>query len=345
VCAQPRIAVIGAGWFATIANLPSLADYDGADLVAICDRDAARAKETAARFGIPNCHTEVEELVAAGNVDGVVISVPHTAHYPVGRAVLDAGLHLLMEKPLALRATEAWDIAHRAESRGLHAMVGETYHFTSVAHRIRTELPRIGELLQITATFASHTERYFRGTPASADGRGASYADPALSGGGQGHTQLSHVAGLIAWTTGLRAAEVFAYMNNRDVAVDLVDSVAVRFVGGALGSLSATATMPPGHQAIQQIVYYGLDGVIVHDLLAAEGEVRPVGAPAERIALEPGEQAYPIGAPARAFADLIAGRSTENPAPVTPAAYSVELLEAAYRSADQGGPVRIDELI
>lgn len=338
----PRIAVIGAGWYATLANIPSLVEYSGADLVAVCDTDRVRAAETAAKFDIPHCFTDVADLLSAGLADGVVVTVPHTAHYPVCRSALDAGLHVLVEKPMTLSARDAWDLVDR--SAGRHLVVGQTFNFTSVAARVRAALPRIGELVQVVGTFASHTLRLFAGESALPDGRGGSYSDPRLVGGGQAHTQLSHLVGALCWTTNLRAVEVFAYFDNRGLPVDVVNSVAVRFVGGALGSLSGTGTMPRRQAAQQHITYYGADGVIRYDLAGASAEVLLAGGETERIELAADESAYPIEAPARAFADLIAGRVDSTPGAPRPAAHSVELLDAAYRSAAQRRPISIAEL-
>jgi predicted dehydrogenase len=335
----PRIAVIGAGWYATLANIPGLIGYSGADLVAICDIDRNRATETAEKFGIPHRFTDVAELLSSGVADGVVVTVSHSAHYPVCRAALDAGLHVMVEKPMTLTARDAWDLVDRAA--GLHLMVGQTFNFTTVAAAVRAALPRIGDLVQIVGTFSSHTQRLFAGESAQPDGRGGSYSDRRLVGGGQGHTQLSHLVGAMCWTANVRAVEVFAYFENRGLAVDLVNSISVRFSNGALGSLSGTGTMPPGQPAREHIVYYGVDGVIHYDLAAAVAEVLLRGGATERIELAPGEPGYPIEAPVRAFADLIAGRVSETAGAPRPAAHSVELLDAAYLSAVQGRPVSV----
>ena len=63
-------------------------------------------------------------------VDGVVIAVPHTYHYEIARDALDAGVHVLVEKPMVLTSAHAWDLVRRAEEKGLELMVGTTFQFT-----------------------------------------------------------------------------------------------------------------------------------------------------------------------------------------------------------------------
>ena len=128
---RPRIGVVGTGWWATTAHLPALAGHPGADLVAVCDPLPDRARAAAERFGAPQHFTDVAALLDAGLVDGVVVATPHTSHHSVARAVLDAGVHVLVEKPLTTTATDAWDLVERAEGSGLHLTVGYTYQHTT----------------------------------------------------------------------------------------------------------------------------------------------------------------------------------------------------------------------
>lgn len=191
-----RIAVVGAGWFARLAGIPAVARHPDAELVAVCDTDEHRARQTAEEFEIAHAFTSMDDLIAAQVTDGVIVAVSQTAHYAVCDQALDASLHVLVEKPMVLTAAQAWDLVEKARQRDRLLMVGETFHYSSVSRRIRETVRsgQIGRLLQIVGTFNSHTARLFAGGTALPDGRGGGYADPALAGGGQGHTQVSHLA-------------------------------------------------------------------------------------------------------------------------------------------------------
>lgn len=338
----PAVAVVGAGWFARLAAIPALREYDGAELVAVCDSDRSRAVQTAAEFGIPRVFTDVGELISSGVADGVVVAVSQTAHYPVCAAALAGGLHVLVEKPMVLNAAHAWELVERAAAQRLTLMVGETFHFSSVSRRVRDILGagELGDLLQIAGTFNSHTAALFRGEPALPDGRGGSYADPALSGGGQGHTQVSHLAGLALWCTGESVTEVFGYLDNVGLRVDLVDAIVGRLAGGGSIVLSATGSMPRQHPPRNRLEYYGERGYLIHHL---GGSATVYLAGRDPVTIEPasGEPAYPLYAPARQFADLIGGVTRENFGPASSAAACVELLDAAYRSAESGKPEQV----
>jgi predicted dehydrogenase len=335
----PRIAVVGTGWWATTAHVPSLAGYDAAELVAVCDARAARARAVAEEFGVPRAYSDLDALLAEEPLDGVIIATPHTTHYALAGAALAAGVHVFVEKPLTVRAVEAWDLVAAAEAAGRHLVVGYTYQYTPAAEFARRAVQEeIGEIVCVAAEFASGTAQLFAGgeDPAAPEQpHPMTYADPALSGGGQGHTQVTHLMGMVLWATGREVSEVFCHMDNRGSAVDVVDVMAFRLSGGGTGTVTSTGTAMDGQPPYQRIRYYGTHGAVEQDLQAARATLcRNDGS---RVVAEPsaGELTYPSLAPARGFADLIGGRGP-NRAPGRPAAATVAFLDAAYRSATSG---------
>ena len=104
--AKARMGVIGAGWWATQFHIPSLKTYEKADLVSIADVKPEKAAAAADYYDVRNTYNDHRELLAAG-VDGVVIAVQHAYHYEVARDALDAGVHVLVEKPMTLTAADA----------------------------------------------------------------------------------------------------------------------------------------------------------------------------------------------------------------------------------------------
>ena len=160
-----RMGVIGAGWWSTQAHIPSLRTYEKADLVGIADPDPERLAAAAGYYEVQETYEDFHDLLA--EVDGVVIAVPHKYHYEIARDALDAGVHVLVEKPMVLTAAHAWDLVDRAEAKGLHLMVGTTFQFTSHARRIReiVQSGGIGDLLYVSGLFASMVDSFYRGRP------------------------------------------------------------------------------------------------------------------------------------------------------------------------------------
>ncbi len=345
---KPRVGVVGTGWWASTAHLPALAAHPGSMLTAICEPKPERAREIAERFGVRHVFVDLADLLAASVVDGLVIATPHTTHHALARAALEAGVHVLVEKPLTTSAADAFDLVDLAEARGLHLCVGYTYHHTPAAEFVRTAVrEEIGDLVCVAAQFNSATQSLFSGGDTPGDDPGeadvphpTTYADPARSGGGQGHTQVTHLMGAVTWTTGREVEEVFCYQDTRGLPVDLVDVMAFRFAGGGLGTVTSTGTAVDGQPPRHRIHYDGTRGTVFHDL--ATGAATLVRSGGQRVECPPPSEgpAYPTGAPARAFAELLAGRGT-NRAPGDLAAATVAFLDAAYRSAATGRAERV----
>jgi predicted dehydrogenase len=346
----PRLAVVGAGWWSTSYHLPALADTDRARLAAVVDPDPVRRSEAAARYGVPAFH-DVAELAAARLADGVVIAVPHEAHHPVAAAALDAGLHTFLEKPMTLTAADAWDLVERATRVQRHLMLGYTHQVTRLAARLRTAITggELGEIVHIAGLSATMLEPLLRGEVAvfldeaaatDVPPGSATYSRP--GSGGQTLSQLTHGTGLVCHVTDLEPAEVSAAMNRRDLPVDVAAALSVRFVGGAVASLSSTGTVRPGQPEQQEYRFYGTAGYALADLLGGTLEIGRADASIERLELAPEEICPPLE-PARRFGDLLSGRAT-NPAPGESAARAVEILEAAHRSDAEGRTVAVDEL-
>ncbi len=351
--AKVRVGVIGAGWWATQHHIPSLKTYAKADLVGVADVKPAKAKTAADYYDIPRTYDSHQDLLAAG-VDGVVIAVQHAYHYEAARDALDAGVHVLVEKPMTLTATDAWDLVERAERNQAHLMVGYTSQFTRHAQAAReiVRSGKIGELQMVSGIFTSWVESYLRGRPqdyAEAFGfpvtgpEAESYSDPQMAGGGQGHLQVTHPMGMALWVTGRRAVEVFAYMENYDLAVDIVNAFSFRLDNGAMGTMASTGAMRPHQRLDQGFVYTGSNGVLRQDMAGGRLEAQYNDGTADEFVDLSEEERYPAHLPARGLVDVILGVG-ENRAPGEVGARVVEFLDAGYRSAASGRAVRVDSL-
>jgi predicted dehydrogenase len=121
-----RIGVLGAGGIATIPEgvLPNIHHIaDKVTVVSIADPVPGRAAAAAERFGIPESYATLDELLAASDVDAVVNLTPIPAHAATSLQILEAGKHLVVEKPIATTLAEADAIIAAAAQRGLTALV------------------------------------------------------------------------------------------------------------------------------------------------------------------------------------------------------------------------------
>ena len=113
-----RWGVIGTGWIAE-RFVAALQKLTAQQVVAVGSRTAGSAQAFADRFGLPRAHGSYEGLVADDAVDVVYVATPHNRHRPHAGLALEAGKHVLVEKPITLNAVEAQELADLASARGL----------------------------------------------------------------------------------------------------------------------------------------------------------------------------------------------------------------------------------
>ncbi len=149
-----RWGVMGTGWIAD-KFVTALLKHSSQRVVAVGSRGGASARAFADRFGIRNAHGSYEDLVADPEVDVVYVATPHNVHRPSALLALEAGKHTLVEKPLALNAAQAGEIAEVAHRRDLFCMEAYWTAFLPKFDVIRQLLGSgvLGEISAVVADF------------------------------------------------------------------------------------------------------------------------------------------------------------------------------------------------
>lgn len=133
---QLGVAVIGAGYWGPnlIRNFLS---SDLTELRWVCDLSEERARKVVGPYGSVAVTTELEQVLSDPDVDAIAIATPAATHTAIGLAALDAGKHVLVEKPLAPTVAEGRKLVEAARDRGLVLMCDHTYCYTPVVQHIR----------------------------------------------------------------------------------------------------------------------------------------------------------------------------------------------------------------
>ncbi len=114
------VAIVGTG-FGQKVHIPGFQAHPRTQIVAVYHRDRAKAEALAQQYQIPHACQTIEEVVALPEVQGVSISTPPFLHYEQAKTVLNAGKHLLLEKPTTLSAREALELQQLAIAKGVVA--------------------------------------------------------------------------------------------------------------------------------------------------------------------------------------------------------------------------------
>jgi predicted dehydrogenase len=138
------VAVVGAGYWGPnlVRNVRQVADLR---LRWVCDLDQDRARATAGPYGDVRTTAHLDDVLADGDVDLVAVATPASSHAAIAMAAIEAGKHMLVEKPLARSYEEGKRIVDAAAARGTVLMCDHTYCYTPAVQKIR-ELVRTGVL-------------------------------------------------------------------------------------------------------------------------------------------------------------------------------------------------------
>jgi predicted dehydrogenase len=151
------VGLVGTG-FARSAQAPALRAVAGAELVAVCSGNFDNARRVAEEFHIPHACRDYQELIALDDARLVVVSAPPYLHHPVTLAALQAGKHVICEKPMAMNAGEAREMAELAAARPAQlAIIDHELRFNPTRRRMKEMIDEgfAGELYHVTLTVAA----------------------------------------------------------------------------------------------------------------------------------------------------------------------------------------------
>ncbi|NPV46389.1 MAG: Gfo/Idh/MocA family oxidoreductase [Armatimonadetes bacterium] len=224
-----RIAVIGAGDFGA-RHLSVLSALDGAEVVALVSRTESRARELAERYGVPRTFPDTESLLSAVELDAVHVVTEDTRHFGPVMAALNAGLEVLVEKPLSHDLNEAREMVATAHRLGRKLMVGHILRFDTRCAAIKESIAR-GELGEVVSFYGR------RNLPAS--------FRPIYNKANRLYTTGIHDIDLLLWyCAGRKPVEV--YMRSRSVGGDGDDVFwgMITMDDGAIGVIETAWMLP-----------------------------------------------------------------------------------------------------
>ncbi|HVS28988.1 MAG TPA: Gfo/Idh/MocA family oxidoreductase, partial [Solirubrobacteraceae bacterium] len=147
---EVSVGLAGAGyWGSKLAR--NIFEASGCRLTAVCDADPSRLDATIERY--PGCRGELEldRLLAADDIDAVVLATPASLHAAHADAAMRAGKHVLVEKPLALSTADCEGLCALADETSLTLMVGHTFIYSEPVNMLRDYVSQgqLGELLYV----------------------------------------------------------------------------------------------------------------------------------------------------------------------------------------------------
>ncbi|HUG63459.1 MAG TPA: Gfo/Idh/MocA family oxidoreductase [Methylomirabilota bacterium] len=237
-----RTGLIGCGRIAPM-HAEALAALPRSLFTAVCDPFPERAREFAARYGVERVFTDPVAMLTSGEVEAVSVCTPHPTHADLVVAAAEAGVHVLCEKPIAVRLAEADRMIAACRRAGTRFGVVFQRRFWPASQRIRAAIDggQLGHLtLAECASRLWRSQEYFASDP----WRGKW----ATEGGGVLMNQAVHFIDLLQWFMG-PAVEIVGRMATlrHGAYIDVEDTVVatVAFESGALASILAATSFEP----------------------------------------------------------------------------------------------------
>ncbi len=200
-----RIVLVGAGFIAE-SHLKACLQLPNAQVVAVADVDARRARHLAALAGGVKWATDYREVISLG--DAVDICTPSASHVEIGMAAAALGKHLHVEKPFALNMADAEQLLDACARAGVMVMAGQTERFTLISRTLKAVVERgdIGRL--VLARIARNHGHFWPG------GWQGWQLDPAQSGGIFLHLGI-HTLDLLLWLFAVAPRSIYAQTQKR----------------------------------------------------------------------------------------------------------------------------------
>ncbi|NIA12685.1 MAG: Gfo/Idh/MocA family oxidoreductase [Nitrospiraceae bacterium] len=323
-----RIGFIGAGGI-SLGHYERLHKTRKAKVVALIEPDSKTLARFHARFedskALP-VYKDYRDMLRNEALDGVLVLTPHTLHYEQICTSLDKGLHVLTEKPMVCTIRRAKALIKRAKKAKRVLMLSYQRHFDPQFRYMRDQIAK-GALGKIQYVQAIQSQEWLRAT------KGTWRQKLALSGGGQLNDSGSHLVDIVMWVTGLKVSEVFAKADNFKTEVDINSTLAMKFENGALGSMSIIGNAPGwyedhtivGTKGAFYLRQAGTETLVQQDALGKQVKIK-----LPKYTKDPDAN----------FVDSILGKDVPQTPPEC-GLRTIEVTEAAWKSAATGKPVRV----
>lgn len=349
-----RAGVLGCGEIGRRGHIPGY-QAASAQVVAVCDTNLERARSVAAEFNVPDAYADYHELLARPDIDVVSVCLPNAFHAPATIAALEAGKHVLCEKPIAIHAADAAQMIAAARKSGRLLSVNQHMRFDPTAQALRQAVSN-GDLGRIYLTDVRMVRA--QGIP----GFGSWFTNKDLAGAGAlfdigvhmldlalyitGFPQVTAVRGFISMALGEQKIGLGGWGIDRGTEgrYDVEDTAIAHITLAGGGVIRLIVTWAAFGLSEERVTLFGTQGgadrsadrygkdTPLRFYKSVEGRIEPV---------TPDLSSYPPGGTTRSIATFLGAIQGENPLVVQPeqSLAVLKVLEMIQQSAATGQEV------
>jgi len=381
-----NVAVVGIGGWTQGWHLPNLTNRTDCKVVALVDPQKKPGlkgcmshtnlleglEQVSDKVGKAKTYQNVEEMLADASLpklDGLLCAAPHAAHCAIGKVALEAGLHVLMEKPFTTDVAEARALLDLSRSRPQQALVLNNTANWQPGTRAAVDIVssgKLGELKHVSCVFAAPLGWLFEGKQHA----NWTKVEGSMCGNGFGWGQFSHTFAWVYRVTSLTPSSVYCVSStSSETGADLYDAVVVTCTNGCTISASGVGTCPDIGSKVVAHWLFGTEGMLTYSGLVGSDNVEheaggaqsvPIGLAHSRPHLEYwlNDSAHTVGPPVEfehldqggtgpgsmdAWVDACHGKEYFVGAGALEGLKAVATIDAMYRSALSGKPEAVSD--
>ncbi|WP_231506210.1 Gfo/Idh/MocA family protein [Paenibacillus sp. UNC451MF] len=323
-----RLGVISFSHMHGYSYTRALLEQPGTELVGVYDESEERGKAAAEQFQT-SFYNDYTQLLS--KIDGVLICSDNIKHFPYAKAAAEAGVHILVEKPITTVGSEARELIDLCERKQVSLQTAFPVRLNSSVRKVKKQIEdgEIGEVVAIAAT--NHGKM-----------PGGWFVDPELSGGGSVLDHTVHVADIMRWLLKSEVQEVYAEVDTllHDIPVDDCGLLSMKFDNGVIATLDTSWSRPSTFSTWGDVTMriVGTKGVIHLDAFAQAGSLWESDSPTTHKVVGWGDSSN--GALAAEFIHSI-GERRKPTISGEDGLRAAEVAWAAYESAKSGQPVQV----
>lgn len=248
--------ILGAGGIADRRTMPGMLEADNVEIYAVMEVFPEMAEKLRVKYNAAKAYTTAEELVADPEVEAVYIASPVGFHAKQVRLCIDAGKHIMVEKPVAATSEESAALCAEAAAKGLKMATGLVMRFNTFHQQIKKMIAdgKLGQIVSCHSLFSC----WYPDMP------GNWRQSKATAGGGAMTDMGIHCLDLIEYLTGSRIKKVAGLAETLTFKYDVEDSCSALFQleNGAFGTVDANFNIPD--EAVKwRLEFYGTKGSII----------------------------------------------------------------------------------
>lgn len=272
-----RVCIVGCGRIAQVRHIPEYLDNPDAEVAGFCDLNQERAEELAKKYG-GRVYTDFPDMLKDPDIDAISVCTANNMHAKASIAALEAGKHVLCEKPMAMSLDDCQAMAKAAEDSGKVLMIDHNQRFTKAHRKAKALLDggEIGRILTFRTTFSHKGPETWSIDP----GRATWFFSKEKAVFGAMADLGIHKTDIISYLTGSEVAKVSAVMATLDkvdaggnkIGVD--DNVICLYTmkNGVIGTMTASwtnygaednSTVIYGSEGVMKIYYEGMPGIVI----------------------------------------------------------------------------------